>query len=202
MSDFSIIMMHLSRLSEELILWSSQEFKFIELDDLYSTGSSIMPQKKNPDGAELIRGKTGRVYGNLISLLTVMKGLPLAYNKDMQEDKEGFFDSVNTLSMCLQIMDQMIATLKIREDNMKKAVKGGFLNATEVADYLVNKNVAFRDAHGIVGQIVIYCEDNEKAIEDLSLEELKCFSEVFDEDIYDFIDYENILNKGIKKNLK
>ena len=202
MSDFSIIMMHLSRLSEELILWSSQEFKFIELDDLYSTGSSIMPQKKNPDGAELIRGKTGRVYGNLISLLTVMKGLPLAYNKDMQEDKEGFFDSVNTLSMCLQIMDQMIATLKIREDNMKKAVKGGFLNATEVADYLVNKNVAFRDAHGIVGQIVIYCEDNEKVIEDLSLEELKCFSEVFDEDIYDFIDYENILNKGIKKNLK
>ena len=202
MSDFSIIMMHLSRLSEELILWSSQEFKFIELDDLYSTGSSIMPQKKNPDIAELIRGKTGRVYGNLISLLTVMKGLPLAYNKDMQEDKEGFFDSVNTLSMCLQIMEQMIATLKIREDNMKKAVKGGFLNATEVADYLVNKNVAFRDAHGIVGQIVIYCEDNEKAIEDLSLEELKCFSEVFDEDIYDFIDYENILNKGIKKNLK
>lgn len=202
MSDFSIIMMHLSRLSEELILWSSQEFKFIELDDLYSTGSSIMPQKKNPDGAELIRGKTGRVYGNLISLLTVMKGLPLAYNKDMQEDKEGFFDSVNTLSMCLQIMEQMIATLKIREDNMKKAVKGGLLNATEVADYLVNKNVAFRDAHGIVGQIVIYCEDNEKAIEDLSLEELKCFSEVFDEDIYDFIDYENILNKGIKKNLK
>lgn len=202
MSDFSIIMMHLSRLSEELILWSSQEFKFIELDDLYSTGSSIMPQKKNPDGAELIRGKTGRVYGNLISLLTVMKGLPLAYNKDMQEDKEGFFDSVNTLSMCLQIMEQMIATLKIREDNIKKAVKGGFLNATEVADYLVNKNVAFRDAHGIVGQIVIYCEDNEKAIEDLSLEELKRFSEVFDEDIYDFIDYENILNKGIKKNLK
>ena len=202
MSDFSIIMMHLSRLSEELILWSSQEFKFIELDDLYSTGSSIMPQKKNPDGAELIRGKTGRVYGNLISLLTVMKGLPLAYNKDMQEDKEGFFDSVNTLSMCLQIMEQMIATLKIREDNMKKAVKGGFLNATEVADYLVNKNVAFRDAHGIVGQIVIYCEENEKAIEDLSLEELKRFSEVFDEDIYDFIDYENILNKGIKKNLK
>ena len=202
MSDFSIIMMHLSRLSEELILWSSQEFKFIELDDLYSTGSSIMPQKKNPDGAELIRGKTGRVYGNLISLLTVMKGLPLAYNKDMQEDKEGFFDSVNTLSMCLQIMERMIATLKIREDNMKKAVKGGFLNATEVADYLVNKNVAFRDAHGIVGQIVIYCEDNEKAIEDLSLEELKRFSEVFDEDIYDFIDYENILNKGIKKNLK
>ena len=202
MSDFSIIMMHLSRLSEELILWCSQEFKFIEIDDLYSTGSSIMPQKKNPDGAELIRGKTGRVYGNLISLLTVMKGLPLAYNKDMQEDKEGFFDSVNTLSMCLQIMERMIATLKVRKDNMKKAVKGGFLNATEVADYLVNKNVPFRDAHGIVGQIVIYCEDNNKAIEDLSLEELSKFSDIFTEEIYEFIDYENILNKGIKKNLK
>ena len=202
MSDFSIIMMHLSRLSEELILWSSQEFKFIELDDLYSTGSSIMPQKKNPDGAELIRGKTGRVYGNLISLLTVMKGLPLAYNKDMQEDKVGFFDSVNTLSMCLQIMERMIATLKVREDNMKNAVKGGFLNATEVADYLVNKNIPFRDAHGIVGQIVIYCEDNNKAIEDLSLDELQSFSQVFDEEIYDFINYKNILDKGIKKNLK
>lgn len=202
MSDFSIIMMHLSRLSEELILWSSQEFRFIELDDLYSTGSSIMPQKKNPDGAELIRGKTGRVYGNLISLLTVMKGLPLAYNKDMQEDKEGFFDSVNTISMCLQIMERMIATLRIRKDNMKKAVKGGFLNATEVADYLVNKNVPFRDAHGIVGGIVIYCEDNNKSIEDLSLDELQSFSKVFDGYIYDFIDYENILDKGIKKNLK
>ena len=202
MSDFSIIMMHLSRLSEELILWSSQEFRFIELDDLYSTGSSIMPQKKNPDGAELIRGKTGRVYGNLIALLTVMKGLPLAYNKDMQEDKEVFFDSVNTISMSLQIMERMIATLKIKKDNMKKAVKGGFLNATEVADYLVRKDIPFRDAHEIVGQIVIYCEDNNKAIEDLSLEELKSFSATFEEDIYEFIDYENILNKGIKKNLK
>lgn len=202
MSDFSIIMMHLSRLSEELILWSSQEFKFIELDDLYSTGSSIMPQKKNPDGAELIRGKTGRVYGNLMSLLTVMKGLPLAYNKDMQEDKEGFFDSVNTLSMCIQIMERMIATLKIKEDNMKKSVKNGFLNATEVADYLVNNKVPFRDAHGIVGQIVIYCEDNDKTIEDLSLEELLKFSNVFKDDIYEFISYDNILKKGIKKNLK
>ena len=202
MSDFSIIMMHLSRLSEELILWSSQEFRFIELDDLYSTGSSIMPQKKNPDGAELIRGKTGRVYGNLIALLTVMKGLPLAYNKDMQEDKEVFFVCVNTISMSLQIMERMIATLKIKKDNMKKAVKGGFLNATEVADYLVRKDIPFRDAHEIVGQIVIYCEDNNKAIEDLSLEELKSFSATFEEDIYEFIDYENILNKGIKKNLK
>ena len=202
MSDFSIIIMHLSRLSEELILWSSQEFRFIEMDDLFTTGSSIMPQKKNPDGAELIRGKAGRVYGNLFGLFTVMKGLPLAYNKDMQEDKEGFFDSVKTLEMCLQTMEGMIATLKVREDNMKKAVKGGFLNATEVADYLVNKNIPLRDAHSIVGQIVIYCEDNDKAIEELKLDELLKFSPVFEEDIYDFIDYNNIIEKGIKKNLK
>ena len=202
MSDFSIIMMHLSRLSEELVLWSSQEFKFIEMDDLFTTGSSIMPQKKNPDGAELIRGKTGRVYGNLFALFTVMKGIPLAYNKDMQEDKEGFFDSVKTLEMCIQIMEGMIGTLKVREDNMKKAVKGGFLNATEVADYLVNKNVPFRDAHSIVGQIVIYCEDHNKAIEELELDELLKFSPVFEQDIYDFIDYNNIIEKGIKKNLK
>ncbi|MDR0880671.1 MAG: argininosuccinate lyase [Clostridioides sp.] len=201
MSDFSIIMMHLSRLSEELILWSSQEFKFVELDDLYSTGSSIMPQKKNPDGAELIRGKTGRVYGNLFALFTVMKGIPLTYNKDMQEDKEGFFDSAYTLEMCLQIMERMIATLKVNVDNMKNAVTKGFLNATEVADYLVSKGVAFRDAHGIVGNIVIYCEDTGNAIEDLSLEELSEFSDAFTEDIYEFIDYENILQKGIKKNL-
>ena len=202
MSDFSIIMMHLSRLSEELVLWSSQEFKFIEMDDLFTTGSSIMPQKKNPDGAELIRGKTGRVYGNLFALFIVMKGIPLAYNKDMQEDKEGFFDSVKTLEMCIQIMEGMIGTLKVREDNMKKAVKGGFLNATEVADYLVNKNVPFRDAHSIVGQIVIYCEDHNKAIEELELDELLKFSQVFERDIYDFIDYNNIIEKGIKKNLK
>lgn len=202
MSDFSIIMMHLSRLSEELVLWSSQEFKFIEMDDLFTIGSSIMPQKKNPDGAELIRGKTGRVYGNLFALFTVMKGIPLAYNKDMQEDKEGFFDSVKTLEMCIQIMEGMIGTLKVREDNMKKAVKGGFLNATEVADYLVNKNVPFRDAHSIVGQIVIYCEDHNKAIEELELDELLKFSQVFERDIYDFIDYNNIIEKGIKKNLK
>lgn len=185
-----------------MILWSSQEFGFVEIDDLYTTGSSIMPQKKNPDGAELIRGKTGRVYGNLFGLFTVMKGIPLAYNKDMQEDKEGFFDSVHTLEMCIQIMDRMIATLKVNEDKMKQAVKNGFLNATEVADYLVKNNVAFRDAHGIVGSIVIYCEDNKKAIEDLTLEELHKFSDAFKEDIYDFIDYESILNKGIKKNLK
>ena len=202
MSDFSIIMMHLSRLSEELVLWSSQEFKFIEMDDLFTTGSSIMPQKKNPDGAELIRGKTGRVYGNLFALFTVMKGIPLAYNKDMQEDKEGFFDSVKTLEMCIQIMEGMIGTLKVREDNMKKAVKGGFLNAKEVADKSVNKTVPFRDAHSIVGQIVIYCEDHNKAIEELELDELLKFSQVFERDIYDFIDYNNIIEKGIKKNLK
>lgn len=202
MSDFSIIMMHLSRLSEELILWSSQEFRFVEIDDLYTTGSSIMPQKKNPDGAELVRGKTGRVYGNLIGLLTVMKGLPLAYNKDMQEDKEGFFDSVRQIKMCLNIMERMIATLKVNEENMKKSVSGGFLNATEVADYLVKEGVPFRNAHSIVGSIVIYCEDNKKAIEELTLEELSQFADVFKEDIYEFIDYENILDKGIKVTIK
>lgn len=202
MGVFSIIMMHLSRLSEELVLWTSQEFNFIEIDDLYTTGSSIMPQKKNPDGAELIRGKTGRVYGNLIGLFTVMKGLPLAYNKDMQEDKEGFFDSVNTLEMCIQIMEKMIATLRVKEEKMKEAVTKGFLNATEVADYLVKNNVAFRNAHDIVGKIVIYCEDNKKAIEELSLEELQKFSGVIKEDLYSFINYQNILDKGIKKNLK
>lgn len=198
MSAFSIIMMHLSRLSEELILWSSQEFKFITIDDAYSTGSSIMPQKKNPDAAELTRGKTGRVYGSLMSLLTTMKGLPLAYNKDLQEDKEGFFDSLDTTLACLQIMSNMISTLEINSENMKKAVKEGFLNATEVADYLVSKGVAFRDAHSIVGSIVIYCEDHKKAIEELTLEELSSLSSIIEEDIYEFIDYENILRKGIK----
>ncbi|MXQ55826.1 argininosuccinate lyase [Shimazuella alba] len=201
MSGFSILMMHLSRLSEELILWSSQEFKFIQIDDAYSTGSSIMPQKKNPDAAELIRGKTGRVYGSLTSLLTTMKGLPLAYNKDMQEDKEPFFDALDTVLSCLTIMSKMIATMKVNHENMEKAVKKGFLNATEVADYLVSKGVAFRDAHSIVGSIVIYCEDHQKAIEELTLEELRQISSVIDEDIYTFIDYQNILNKGIKVNL-
>ena len=202
MSDFSIIMMHLSRLSEELILWSSQEFKFVEIDDLYTTGSSIMPQKKNPDGAELIRGKTGRVYGNLMGLLTVMKGLPLAYNKDMQEDKEGFFDSVKQLKMCIQVMEKMIATLKVNKDQMKSCVKSGFLNATEVADYLVKKGIPFRNAHSIVGAIVIYCEDNKKSIEELNLNEFSQFADVFDEGIYDFIDYDKILDKGIKELIK
>ncbi|MEH7304840.1 argininosuccinate lyase, partial [Neobacillus drentensis] len=183
MSCFSIIMMHLSRLSEELILWSSQEFKFISIDDAYSTGSSIMPQKKNPDAAELIRGKTGRVYGSLTSLLTTMKGLPLAYNKDMQEDKEPFFNTLDTVLSCLEIMSNMISTMKVNTENMKKAVKYGFLNATEVADYLVSKGVAFRDAHSIVGSIVIYCEDHNKGIEELSLDELKNINSLIEEDL-------------------
>ncbi|MDF2680511.1 MAG: argH [Brevibacillus sp.] len=198
MSCFSIIMMHVSRLSEELILWSSQEFKFIEIDDAYATGSSIMPQKKNPDAAELIRGKTGRVYGSLVSLLTTMKGLPLAYNKDMQEDKEAFFNALDTTMSCLKIMSKMIASMKVKIENMEKSVKKGFLNATELADYLVKKGIAFRDAHSIVGSVVIYCEDHDKGIEELSLDELKSFGDVIEADIYDYIDYQNILNKGTK----
>lgn len=200
-SKFSIIMMHLSRLSEELILWSSSEFKFIQIGDAYSTGSSIMPQKKNPDGAELIRGKTGRVYGDLISILTVMKSLPLAYNKDMQEDKEPFFDAKDTVVSCLKVMEGIISTLKVNKENLMKSVKKGFLNATEAADYLVNRGMAFRDAHKVIGETVIYCEDKNLAIEDLSLEELKQFSDLFCEDIYEFIDYKNSINKGIKKEM-
>ncbi|MBN3345331.1 argininosuccinate lyase [Clostridium botulinum] len=200
-SKFSIIMMHLSRLSEELILWSSSEFRFIQIGDAYSTGSSIMPQKKNPDGAELIRGKTGRVYGDLISILTVMKSLPLAYNKDMQEDKEPFFDAKDTVISCLEVMEGIISTLKVNKENLMKSVKKGFLNATEAADYLVNKGMAFRDAHKVIGEIVIYCEDKNVAIEDLSLKELKQFSDLFCEEIYEFIDYRNSINKGIKKEM-
>jgi len=201
LSGFSIIMMHLSRLSEELILWSTKEFDFIEISDEFSTGSSIMPQKRNPDAAELIRGKTGRVYGDLISLLTTMKGIPLAYNKDMQEDKEPFFDAVDTVLKCLKVMNGMISTLKIKKNNMYSAVKRGFLNATEAADYLVNNGMAFRDAHEVIGSIVIYCEQNHKAIEDLSLKELKSFSDLFQNDIYGFIDYQNTLSRGIKKEM-
>jgi argininosuccinate lyase len=201
LSDFSIIMMHLSRLSEELILWSTKEFNFIEISDEFSTGSSIMPQKRNPDAAELIRGKTGRVYGDLMSLLTTMKGIPLAYNKDMQEDKEPFFDAVDTVLKCIKIMNGMLSNLKIKKDNMYNAVKTGFLNATEAADYLVNKGIAFRDAHGVIGAIVIHCEKEHKAIEDLSLEELKSFSDLFQNDVYEFIDYENTLSRGIKKEM-
>ncbi|GLC31581.1 argininosuccinate lyase [Clostridium omnivorum] len=199
---FSIIMMHLSRLSEELILWSSKEFDFIIIGDEFTTGSSIMPQKKNPDAAELIRGKTGRVYGALIAILTAMKGLPLAYNKDMQEDKELFFNAMDTTSICIRVMGEMLNTIKVNKDKMYSAVKKGFLNATEAADYLASKGVPFRDAHGIIGAIVIYCEENKKAIEELKLEELIRFSGMFENDIYEFVSYNNTLDKGIKKLLK
>lgn len=201
LSCFSIMMMHLSRLSEELILWSSREFGFVTIDDEFSTGSSIMPQKKNPDAAELIRGKTGRVYGDLMSLLTVMKGIPLAYNKDMQEDKEQFFDAVKTVLSCAKVMDGMLSTLKVNNDKMFNAVKTGFLNATEAADYLVNKGMAFRDAHKVIGEIVLYCEQNNKPIEELSLEELAGFSTLFKDDVYDFIDYENSITRGDRKSV-
>ncbi len=202
MSDFSIVMMHLSRLSEELILWSSQEFKFVTMSDAFSTGSSIMPQKKNPDAAELIRGKTGRVYGSLVALLTTLKGLPLAYNKDMQEDKEQFFDSVDTVIDCIDIMSSMIDTMQVNAEQMRSAVKAGFLNATEVADYLVSKGTPFRDAHSIVGRLIIYCEQEKKGIEELTIAELKNFSDSLDEDIFSYIDYDEILNKGTKKFMK
>ncbi|WP_301421005.1 argininosuccinate lyase [Mammaliicoccus lentus] len=198
-SCMSIVMMHLSRLSEELILWNCKEFDFIEIDDAYSTGSSIMPQKKNPDAAELIRGRTGIVYGSLTGLLTIMKSLPLAYNKDMQEDKKFFFDSIDTTIDCIRIMTNMVQTLKVKSENMKKSVKKGFLNATDLADYLVRKGVHFRDAHAIVGEIVIECENNDVTIQDISLERLKKFSEVIEEDVYGEIDEHKTLKKGNKK---
>ncbi|MDP4182818.1 MAG: argininosuccinate lyase [Bacillota bacterium] len=183
----SIVMMHLSRFSEEMILWSSYEFGFIEMDDAYSTGSSIMPQKKNPDVAELVRGKAGRVYGNLMSLLTVMKSLPLAYNKDMQEDKEAIFDAVDTVKLCLEIFTKMLATIKVKEENMLKAAQGGFTNATDIADYLVKKGLPFRTAHEIIGKMVLYCIQNNKAIDDLSMDEFKQFSNSIESDIYEEI---------------
>lgn len=188
LSSLSLIMMHLSRFAEEIILWCTDEFKFIQLDDEYSTGSSIMPQKKNPDVAELVRGKTGRVYGDLITLLTVMKGIPLAYNKDMQEDKEALFDALDTVTLSLKTFSGMIDTMKVNKDNMKKGASGGFTNATDVADYLAKHNVPFRTAHSIVGEMVLYCIKENKAIEELSLEEFKSFSPVFEEDIYKAID--------------
>lgn len=188
LSSLSLIMMHLSRFAEEIILWCTDEFKFIQLDDEYSTGSSIMPQKKNPDVAELVRGKTGRVYGDLITLLTVMKGIPLAYNKDMQEDKEALFDALDTVTLSLKTFSGMIDTMKVNKDNMKKGASGGFTNATDVADYLAKHNVPFRTAHSIVGEMVLYCIKENKAIEELSLEEFKNFSPVFEEDIYNAID--------------
>ena len=188
LSALSLIMMHLSRFSEEVILWCTDEFNFVELDDAYSTGSSIMPQKKNPDVAELVRGKTGRVYGDLMTLLTVMKGIPLAYNKDMQEDKESLFDGLDTVLLSIQTFTGMLDTMKIKKDVMNKAASGGFTNATDVADYLVKKGEAFRNAHEIVGKIVLYCIDENKAIDDLSLDEFKSFSPFFEEDVYKAID--------------
>ncbi|HWJ79212.1 MAG TPA: argininosuccinate lyase [Niallia sp.] len=184
LSTSSILMMHLSRFSEEIILWSSQEFKFIELDDSYSTGSSIMPQKKNPDMAELIRGKTGRVYGNLMGLLTILKGLPLAYNKDMQEDKEGMFDTVKTVIGSLRIFAGMIETMKVNTDVMEESTKNDFSNATELADYLSNKGMPFREAHEVVGKLVLYCVNKGCYLQNLSLAEFREASELFEEDIY------------------
>ncbi len=197
LAALSTIMMHLSRFSEEIIIWNSNEYQFVEIDDAYSTGSSIMPQKKNPDIAELVRGKTGRVYGALMSLLTTMKGIPLAYNKDMQEDKELAFDAMDTAKGCIALFNGMLATMKFNKEVMEKSSKNGFTNATDAADYLVNHGVPFRDAHGIVGQIVLYCIDKNIAIDDMSLEELKAISPVFEEDIYDAISMETCVNKRL-----
>lgn len=183
----SIAMMHLSRFCEELIQWSSVEFGFVEIDDTYSTGSSIMPQKKNPDMAELIRGKTGRVYGDLMSLLTVIKGLPLAYNKDLQEDKLPVFDAGDTLKASVNIFTEMIATMKVKTENMERAAKYGYMNATDAADYLVKKGIPFRDCHEIIGKIVLYCIEKGIAIEEMSMEEFRSFSDKFESDIYDKI---------------
>ncbi len=187
----ALVMTHLSRFSEEIILWSSWEFKFIELDDAYSTGSSIMPQKKNPDIAELVRGKTGRVYGNLVTLLTMLKGLPLAYNKDMQEDKEAVFDSFDTVKQCISIFAPMLATATVIEANMKNAAAKGFINATDVADYLTKKGIPFRTAYKISGTLVAYCIDKGAVLEELTLAEFKEFSDAFDDDIFDAINLEN-----------
>lgn len=197
LNTLSMIMMHLSRFCEEIIIWNSQQYKFVEMDDAYSTGSSIMPQKKNPDMAELIRGKTGRVYGHLMAMLTVMKGIPLAYNKDMQEDKEGVFDAVDTIKMCLPVFTRMVETMTINKDNMRQAAKKGFMNATDAADWLVKQGVPFRDAHAIIGQLVLYCINNNKNLDDLSLAEYKAVSDVFTEDIYDAISLETCVNTRI-----
>lgn len=187
LSAMSTVMMHLSRFCEEVIIWNSNEYQFVEIDDAYSTGSSIMPQKKNPDIAELVRGKTGRVYGALMSLLTTMKGIPLAYNKDMQEDKELVFDAIDTTKGCLALFTGMLRTMRFRKRRMEDSAKNGFTNATDAADYLVNHGVPFRDAHGIVGQLVLYCIDKNIALDDMSLEEYKAISPVFEEDIYEAI---------------
>ena len=195
LNDISIIMMHLSRLSEEIIIFSSNEFKFIELDDSFSTGSSIMPQKKNPDIAELVRGKTGRVYGSLIGLLTTMKGLPLAYNKDMQEDKEYLFDSIDTIKLCIKVFIPMLDTITINKENMLNAGKKGFINATDLADYLTKKGIPFRDAYKLTGQIVSYAIKNNKSLNDLSINEYKEFSNQFNNDLYKYIDLINIVKE-------
>ena len=193
--DLSMIMTHLSRFSEEIILWSSHEFSFIELDDAYSTGSSIMPQKKNPDVAELVRGKSGRVFGSLMGLLTMMKGLPLACNKDMQEDKEQIFDAIDTVKMCVPVFSKMLATMRVKKDRMLNGAKGGFTNATDVADYLVKHGLPFRDAHSVVGKMVAYCIEHNTVIDALSMEEFKNFSELIEEDIYTEISLETCVNQ-------
>lgn len=195
LSALSTIQMHLSRFSEEIIIWNSNEYQFVELDDAYSTGSSIMPQKKNPDIAELVRGKTGRVYGALTSMLTTMKGIPLAYNKDMQEDKELTFDAIDTVKGCLLLFRGMISTMKLNKEKMAASAMKGFTNATDAADYLVKNGVPFRDAHGIIGRLVLYCIDNNKAIDDCSLDELKAIDMHFNEDIYDAISLESCVDK-------
>ena len=199
MSALAALMMHLSRFSEEIILWASWEFKFIELSDAYTTGSSIMPQKKNPDMAELVRGKTGRVYGDLMAMLTTLKGLPLAYNKDMQEDKEAVFDAVDTVKMCLKVFAPMLATMTSRPDNMRKAAQGGFINATDLADYLVKKGLPFRSAYKISGQIVAKCIAEGKVLETLSLTEYKEFSDLFEADLYQEIDLLTCVEKRISE---
>ncbi len=199
MSALSVLMMHLSRFSEEMILWSSWEFAFVELSNDFTTGSSIMPQKKNPDMAELVRGKTGRVYGDLMGLLTTMKGLPLAYNKDMQEDKEGVFDACDTVKMCVPIFTGMVSTMRVREDKMKKAAQTGFINATDLADYLVKKGLPFRSAYKISGQIVAECIASGEILENLSLEKYKEYSELFDEDLYSEIDLAVCVEKRISE---
>ena len=199
MSDLAILMMHLSRFSEEIILWSSWEFKFVELSDAFTTGSSIMPQKKNPDMAELVRGKTGRVYGDLMGLLTTLKGLPLAYNKDMQEDKESVFDAVDTVKMCLQVFIPMIDTMKANLENMKLAAQKGFINATDLADYLVKKGLPFRSAYKISGQLVAYCIQNNTVLENLPLETYLQYSDLFDEELYTAIDLMTCVEKRISK---
>ena len=199
MSAISILMMHMSRLSEEIILWSSWEFRFVELSDAYTTGSSIMPQKKNSDMAELIRGKTGRVYGDLMGLLTTLKGLPLAYNKDMQEDKEGVFDAVDTVKMCLQVLAPMLATMTVHTENMKRAAQQGFINATDLADYMVKKGLPFRSAYKISGQLVAYCIQNHTVLEELPLDVYKAYSELFDADLYEEIALETCVSKRISK---